>query len=380
MKNSVVKQKKILLVIWGGIHYGGVSILLYNLLNHMNRSSINIDLYAFGNIESQEVFDKLSSLGINIILGKHESYIPKSIFFDLSKLMKTNKYDVVHCNTGGLELTAITMILSWIYRVPVRIAHSHNQKLNEFPYSKKERIYQQINTKMSTLKLACSKAAAQHMFGINGSQSCSILKNGIELKKYLYDENIRIQIRNQIEKQDSLIIGHIGRFEAQKNHQFLIEIFYSIKQKRDNALLMLIGTGSLMNTIKEKVKYLGIEDSIFLVGTTDKVQDYLQAMDVFVLPSKSEGLGIVAVEAQAADLLTICSDTVPQEAKVSSKMKFFSLDKTPEQWSDMILSEIERIDCNNRMNRSQEIKETGYDIENSALELYHIYMIGALEF
>lgn len=378
MRKNALKQKKVLLVIWGGIHYGGVSTFLHNLLSHMDCSKFDIDLYAFGNIESKDIFDKLNSVGVNIILGNHESYIPKYIISDLSRLIKKNKYDVVHCNTGGLELTAITMVLAWKYKVPIRIAHSHNQKLNDLPYSYKERIYQQINRKLATIKLACSKVAAQHMFGIKGCKTSAVLKNGIELKKYLYKEDIRRLMRNQIGKPDSLILGHVGRFEEQKNHQFLIEIFLEIKKKRKDALLILIGTGSLINDIKEKVNNLELYDSVYFVGTTDNVQDYLQAMDVFVLPSKSEGLGIVAIEAQAADLFTFCSDTVPQEAKITSKMEFLPLEKNPKQWSDIILNEIKQLDCYTRINREKEIKESGYDIENSAVKLYHIYMEGSI--
>jgi glycosyltransferase involved in cell wall biosynthesis len=366
-------MKKILLVIWGGIHYGGVSVLLQNLIGHMDYADLDIDLYAFGCVESKEVFDKFCDLKINIILGNHENYSVKEIIRDLNKLIKTNEYDVLHCNTGGLELTAVTMMLSWIHRVPVRIAHSHNQKLTPIPYGRRELVYQVINSKLATIKLACSGEAARHMFGKHGGLGCSILKNGIEYQKYLYNEKTRLAVRAELGKTGSLIVGHVGRFEEQKNHEFLIDIFYSIKQKRDNAFLVLVGTGSLMTHIKEKVKRLGIEDSVCFVGTTDRVQDYLQAMDVFVLPSKSEGLGMVAVEAQAADLLTVCSDTVPREAEITTRIRFFPLEKEAVQWCDMILNEMENMDCSNRKDRGREIIENGYDIENSALELYRIY-------
>jgi glycosyltransferase involved in cell wall biosynthesis len=376
MKKSINQRKKILLVIWGGIHYGGVSVLLHNLISHMEHTDLDIDLYAFGGIESKEFYDKLRDLNVNIILGNHESYMIKEIRNDLNKLIKENKYDVVHCNTGGVELTAVTMMLSWIHRVPIRIAHSHNQKFDRFPYSKKELLYQIINGRLATTRLACARGAAYHLFGKNLGSKCLILKNGIECQKYVYSQKVRRDIREKLGKPDSLIIGHVGRFEEQKNHEFLIDIFYSIKQKRNDAILVLIGNGSLMTHIKEKVKQLGIDESVYFIGTTDRVQDYLQAMDVFVLPSITEGLPIVTVEVQAADLLTVCSDIVPKEAKFTNKMHFCSLEKNAEQWCDMILNEIEHTDCDNRKDRSREVTENGFNIKNSALELYRIYMGG----
>lgn len=301
----------------------------------------------------------------------HDAYQPRKIASDLHQIMKKKRYDVVHCNTGGLELTAITMSAAFLHGVPVRIAHSHNAKPNDHPYSRRERLYQFVNRTASTVRLCCSNAAAEHLFGRNGAKRAVVLKNGIEMRKYRYDLALRDKIRAELGLENALVIGNIGRFERQKNHGFLLDVFAEVKKKRDNAVLLLIGTGSLMPDMQEKAELLGLSESVCFLGSTDRVHEYLQAMDVFVFPPLYEGLGIVAIEAQAADLPVICSDAVPQEARVTSRFQSVSLKEPAEKWRDVILNEAEH--CLPRTDRTEEIRASGYDIPSSADSLFQFY-------
>lgn len=367
-------KKKILLVIWGGIHYGGVSILLNNLLAHMNRTNLDISLYAFGTIESQEVYEKFKNLGVNIILGNHKHYNKKAIIRDLYKLIKVNKYDVVHCNTGGIELTAITMSIAYIFRVPMRIAHSHAKKLDNIPYSKRECLYQYLNWRCSNVHLSCSKEASTHLFGTKKGMNIHILNNGIESTKYIYNSNIREVIRRKLNIEDSLIIGHVGRMEQMKNQEFLIKVFSEIKRKYSNAYLLFIGTGSLETNLKDLTKKLKVEESVLFIGTTDEINNYLQAMDIFILPSIAEGLGIVAIEAQASDLLVYCSDAVPLETQITERLHYQTLAENEIVWSNTILERWQKEKNYIRHDRSKEINKAGYDIVQSANYLYNLYV------
>ena len=366
-------MRRILLVKWGGIEvWGGITVLLINLLQHMDRRDLDIDLYVFGRIKAEEIHQRFSELGVHIICGNHDGYQPRQIASDLHAIMKKKRYDVVHCNTGGLELTAITMLAALLHGVPARIAHSHNSKPNDCPYSRRERMYQFINRSFSTVRLCCSNAAAEHLFGRSGAKRAVVLKNGIETEKYRFDLGVRNKIRRELGLEDALVLGHVGRFEQQKNHDFLLDIFAAVKAKQKNAALLLIGVGSLMPEMQEKTARLGLSESVFFLGSTDRVTNYLQAMDVFVFPPLYEGLGIAAIEAQAADLPVISSDTVPREACITSRFTYVPLKCSAEQWSDVILEETKH--CRPRADQTEEIRSSGYDITSSAERLFQLYI------
>lgn len=364
-------MKKVLLVTWGGIHYGGVQLLLLDLLSHMDRSDLCIDLYTFGGIDSSEIYDRFTAFDIKVITGGHRYYDRSGVARDLYSLIGKGCYDVVHSNTGSPELTAIVMSIAWLFRTPVRVAHSHNPKQNDTPYRKMDRVYQFLNRNMSTVRLACSRAAARHVFGEKGAGRCKLLKNGIEPEKYRFDALRRELIRHELELDHFLAIGHVGRFEKQKNHDFLIDVFFEVRNKRDNAVLLLIGEGSLLPLVQEKVERMGLAASVKFLGVTDRVADYLQAMDVFVLPSVFEGLGIAAIEAQAADLPVVCSDAIPDEARVTPRFLSLPLYESAGKWSERILEEADA--AGQRADRASEIRNAGYDIADSAKTLQQIY-------
>lgn len=371
MKRQETKRK-ILLVKWGGLNkWGGMIMLLLNLLKHMDRDQLVIDLYVFGNITSDSIYEAVCALDVNVITGNHDTFDSHQVLRDLNALIRKNRYDVVHSNTGGISLTTVTMLAAWLNHVPVRIAHSHNAKPNVAPYSWREKLYQRLNKALSTVRLACSNSAAEHIFGKKGAEDCFVLKNGIEPEKYAFNPEIRVQKRKELGLEDAFVVGHVGRFEKQKNHEFLIRVFAEIKKRRGNAVLMLLGSGSLMDEVKAQVKQLGLTDSVRFIGDSDCVPDYLQAMDVFVFPSLFEGLGIVAIEAQATGLPTVCSDTVPQEAAVSSQCVFLSLEKSEAEWSERILSAVNVSQVRN--DKLKDIQISGYNIIDSAQMLEKIY-------
>ena len=170
---------------------------------------------------------------------------------------------------------------------------------------------------------------------------------------------------------NKFVIGNIGRFSIQKNHEFLLDIFNEVLKKNPNAVLLLIGDGPLENKIKEKTKNLGIEKSVIFYGTTSSTNKLYQAMDCFVLSSLFEGLPIVLVEAQAAGLKTLCSDAITQEAKITGLLDYLPLSGTQEKWAEKILSYNDRYE---RKDLFKEVKNAGYDIKQSAKRLEEIYV------
>ena len=200
----------------------------------------------------------------------------------------------------------------------------------------------------------------------------TIINNAIDLDKFKYDEKLRKEKRKELEiKDDTLVIGHIGRFVAQKNHTFLIDIFNELHKTEKNSILLLIGQGPLMDEIKQKVKTLGISDSVKFLGQRDDVNELYQVFDVFLLPSLYEGLPVVGVEAQATGNLCILSSSMTQETKILNTTIFLQLTQTPNEWSTAILKSVINF-C--KKNNKNEISNVGFNIKNEAIKLEKIYM------
>lgn len=371
-------MKNILLVIFGDIHYGGVSVILQNLLEHMDRNDLSFTVYAFGDVTVPEVYEKYRDLGARVILGKHKSFSAKEISADLFRIMSEKKYDVVHCNTGGLTLTLLTMFISFIKGVPLRIAHSHAQNNNgagkiSARRSFKEKLYTSLIVLFSNKKMSCSAKAACHLFGDKAGAKALILKNGIDSSKFSFNPETRKKTRSELHITDEDLFCHVGSFLKVKNHGFLIDIFKSIKDITPNSKLLLIGEGPLKDSIRKKAEDLNISNDIIFLGTTNEVYRYLQAADAFIMPSFSEGMPLVSVEAQAADLPTYLSDGVPAEAVITEKAKHIPLERTADFWAEFICSDLQSHPYTERKDRSHDISKSGYHISTSAEILRSIY-------
>lgn len=218
----------------------------------------------------------------------------------------------------------------------------------------------------------CSKEAGVWLFGkkIVNSNRFMIVHNAVDLEKYKFNVEVRERIRNDLKiDKNTIVIGHVGRFVELKNHDFLVDVFYEFYEIHPNSKLLLIGTGIKENEIKEKVKRLGIEENVIFAGFRENVNDYMCAMDLFVLPSKTEGLGLVLIEAQASGLKCFTSkDVVPNEVDVSKTTQFLSLNLLPKEWADVLIeTNIERV------KNEDMIKQAGYDIIDTSKVLQDFY-------
>ena len=189
---------------------------------------------------------------------------------------------------------------------------------------------------------------------------------------FTWNPKVREKYRHDLGIETCFVVGNVARFEEQKNHDYLLKIFSEILKIKPDSKLLLIGRGSLESRIHDAAKQLKIDDSIIYLGVRDDVNSLLQAMDVFVLPSLFEGLGIVYVEAQAAGLPCFASaDVVPQEVCITDLMHYISLNENPEIWAKYIVDHY--VNDKNRRNTSSEIIAAGFDIESTAKELCSFY-------
>lgn len=307
--------------------------------------------------------------------GNNVYCLPKfriSNIIEIHKLIKRffkehNDYDIVHCNM--VNAAYIYLKEAKKYNIKVRIMHSHQNKYSDnFIHAIRNIPLIFIGKKYVTDRIACSEEAGKFLFG---KKDFIVIKNAIDTTKFKFNNQIREKMRRKLGVQNKFVIGSVGRFSPQKNQAFLIDVFLKIKMKHTDSKLILIGEGKLKDFLVEKGKKYGILKDIIFIEPNDIVNDYLQAFDIFVLPSLYEGLGIVNIEAQATGLHTILSNNVPREAKVTENLvDFLSLSDGVEYWANFILKNKDYI----RKNTIDEIAKNGYDIHMSSKELYDFYI------
>jgi glycosyltransferase involved in cell wall biosynthesis len=199
-----------------------------------------------------------------------------------------------------------------------------------------------------------------------------IIHNAIDVKRFTYDQELRNKMREKLGLTDKLVLGHVGRFNYQKNHPYLIDIFDAVCGKRDDAVLLLLGEGPDMDAIKEKCRQLGIYDKVLFAGNQKETEAYYQAMDIFLLPSFFEGLPGVLMEAQAAGLRCFVSDTVTGEAQATDLVTYCSIGQPPEKWADEILQNASY----ERRDTSQSLAAAGFDVRAQAEGYRNFYQNG----
>ena len=195
-----------------------------------------------------------------------------------------------------------------------------------------------------------------------------MIPNAIDTEKYRFNPEIRDEVRCSLGIQDKFVIGHIGRFVYQKNHDFLIDIFNEVHKQNHNAVLLIIGVGILLHDVKSKVHRLGLDNAVMFLGVRQDAYKFYQAFDVFLLPSRYEGLGIVAIEAQTSGLPVICSDNVPQETKISNNIFYLSINNNLMKWTNITLNVLNK-------NRIIEIRTDIFDIFKQAYNLEQRYIM-----
>lgn len=353
---------KILIVSTVEFELNGITSVILNYYKNTDLSEIHMDFVVINCPDDTLVADIRANGSKFFVLPRKKS--PISYMINLYKLCKANHYDIIHVH-GNSATMALEMVPAMLAGILVRIAHSHNTTCIHLKLHKW--LYPLFNISY-THALACGENAGRWLF--NGKPFV-VLKNGIVLDKYRYDEKTRNKYRGKINCENKRVIGHVGLFNEQKNQKFIIEIFEKIIARKDEYQLVLIGEGPLFQEIKELSKSLGIEERVIFLGTTDKVNCYMQAMDIFVLPSLYEGLPLVLVEAQAAGLPCIVSTEVSREADLTGTVQYINLEDQ-ELWIDKIMS----IEINANRGSTDNLKKLelcGYDIERSAKTLTDFY-------
>ena len=353
----------------------GIESFIMNMYRHIDRDKVQFDFLVMKN-EKSCYDDEINSLG-----GKkyHIDVKPKNTFvriifesIELYKFLKKNKYQIIHVHYTT-PLRAPYLLAAKKAGVPVRIYHSHSAEVSG-KSGVKLKIYNFFRKKITrwgTDWFACSNAAAEWMYEKNliENDKVKVICNGIDTDKFGFSQADREAVRKEYGVEENFIIIHTGRFLEQKNHQFIIDVFTKVKLKCSSAVLMLLGTGPLVDKIKNKVKELEIEESVFFLGVHSDVNRFLSAADCYIMPSLYEGLPVAAIEAQCAGLPCVFSDNITSEVMITENVSFLPLNCDIEKWCAAVVENrnIIRKDC------IANTIEHGYDVCNVAESLQHFY-------
>ena len=345
---------------------GGLESMIMNYYRHIDREKVQFDFLVHRQ-ERAAFDDEIESLGGRIYRLTRLVPWSKSYLSALNRFFDEHpEYRIVHVHQDCLS--SVILKAAAQHHIPVRIAHSHNANQDKNLKYPIKLWYKRSIPKYATNLFACGKDAGDWMFS---GAPYQIINNAIDAAAYAYEPEKRAEMRCQLGLTDELVVGHVGRFNQQKNHPFLLEVFAALLKKEPHAVLLLVGGGEDMPKIQAKAQTLGIAECVRFPGVRSDVADLMQAMDVFVFPSLYEGLPVTMVEAQAAGLPCIISDKVPPECILTEGLvDVMPLSASPETWAENILAKraIPRTD------RRAEIAAHGFDITTEAVKLQEFYL------
>lgn len=349
---------------------GGVEAVVMNYYRNIDRSKIQFDFIC--DEDSTNIpYDEIKKLGGKVIIIPPYQKVIK-YHKALKKVLKEGNYKMVHSHINTLSV--FPLFAAKCVGVPVRIAHSHStSNKKEWKKTLMKNALKPFSKVFATNYMCCSEYAGRWLFGDKEYDKGNVylLNNAIDLDKFKYDEKVRKLKRKELGiKDDTFVIGHIGRFVAQKNHTFLIDIFNEYHKKNKKSILLLVGQGPKVEEIKEKVNNLNLSDSVVFLGQREDANELYQAFDIFLLPSLYEGLPVVGVEAQASGLLCLLSDEMTKETKVLSSTVFMSLSVSAKEWSNMITKKIKKY---KRLDTTKEITKNNFNIKEEAGKLENKY-------
>lgn len=358
---------------------GGISTLTINLNSLIDLNKVHFDYLVF---ENEHTFyeEKIKEFGAEKRIVDVTKYSNRKLLLYWKKYLLTKRilseynYDVMHVDASTPMDVSVGLAArhAGIKRV---VLHSHiaGDNKHSIPRTIYLGICRIFMKYVFTDYIAISENSAKFMFpkSVYDKGQYQIIKNGIIASKYHFDNAIREKKRKELGIADDFVLGHIGRFSPEKNHFFLLDVFNEFHKNHLKSKLLLIGDGQLRPEIEQHIKQLNLMKAVVLYGTCTEVPQLLLAMDAFIFPSKYEGLGISAIEAQCSGLSVYCSDGIPEEANISDLFHRIN-GYVATNWAN-------QIDCiikKNRQDRVEKIKNSDYDLSVTAEKLQNFYIAG----
>lgn len=351
---------------------GGIETMLMNYYRHMDRTQVQFDFLIHkpyvGAFE-----EEIRQLGGRVFMtpGLNPLRYPQYRHNMQRFVQEHPEICILHAHNESLALYALHA--ARMTGLPNRIAHAHNTGiLHDWKWPLKQGCKPFLSGAATEL-WACGNAAGRYYFGQKQwHERGKILHNAIDVDRFRFSEADRHRIRKQYGWQNKTVIGHVGRFDAQKNHARLLDIFACYAKQNEKAVLVLVGEGALAAEMRQKAKSPGLTDRVFFAGMQENVSPWYQAMDAFLMPSRFEGLPVVGVEAQAAGLPCLFSTAVPEEGMLSAHAVALPLSEKNEVWvrkiSDLVTNPFDRTAG------ADIVRNAGYDIIQEAKRLQETYL------
>ena len=350
-------------------NYGGLESFVINMYRNMDKEKIQFDFIdtTNGNMAYKEEYIRYGSKIHNVVARK-KNFIKS--YCQLKKILVEGNYDYIHMHL---------MTYSWVEPIIIANKYCHNTKIIVHSHltgfdkntSIKEKLLHCIGKKriknINYIKLACGVETGIWLFG-DDKNNFKVIEIGIAVDKYKYNEYFREKIRNKLGiKYDTVVFGHVGNFSYQKNYPALINIFNEYHKKNKNSKLLLLGQGTLMDDVIDKVKKMNIYNDVIFIGMVKNVNEYYSAMDFFLFPSFYEGLSIAMIEAQTAGLNCYASKNIAKETDISGNVCFVDIYDSPSNIAEKLPCKI------NNKNRNEVSLDTRYDVKNASRKLLNVY-------
>jgi len=339
----------------------GVDTMVMNYYRHINQDQIQFDFFMDG-LEDTVYDNEIPALGGKIFKLPPYDKDMRANLYAFREILQTHSYSIVHSHMN-------TLSVFWLREakragIPIRIAHSHSTaSKGEGRRVLMKYLLRPFSKLYPTHLAACSQYAGEWLFG--KKTSAFLVYNAINLEAFQFDPEVRDKLRTDMGIADKFVIGHVGRFAYQKNHKFLIEIFKEVRNRKKEAVLLLVGDGELRSEIEDQVNDYGLGDSVIFLGSRSDMPRLYQAMDMFALPSHFEGLPVSAVEAQVAGLPCLLSEAITREVGLTKQSAFIPLDV--QAWSEQIL------ECHYHERENTPPIDNGFDIKQAAPRLCEFY-------
>jgi glycosyltransferase involved in cell wall biosynthesis len=349
------------------MNMGGLETFIMNIYRNINRTDIQFDFLELS--ENTCYYDQeIHKLGGMIFKVPAKSKNLIKSLTKIKKIVQDNNYHVIHRHYSSASMV-LEIVAAKVGGATQLISHAHSTNSNTPKLI--HYLARPLLNKISTVRLACSKDAGRWMYG---KMAFSVINNGINVDEFIFNENVRNNVRSELGLTDKKIVGHVGRFNKVKNHAFIIHLFAQLQTIREDTVLVLVGDGPLREQTEILAKKLNVYDKIVFLGVRNDVNRLLQAFDVFVLPSLYEGFPMTLVEAQATGLCCLISNRVTKAASFFENNRYLGIeiDNIP-NWA----TEIDTVlgNENDRNNAYITIKNSGYDIASTSAELMKLYGI-----
>lgn len=355
-----------------GNNPGGMEAFVMNYFRELSRQGISFDFLCM--YEKIAYEDEIKSLGGRVFYVPNVKKDYMGYVKQLRQLLASEKYDVVHVNMLSAA-NIVPLRLAHEAGVKKIFAHSHNASAPGLLRKAMDRWNRKKIGSYATGKLACGEEAGRWLFGDPAFEKgeVKLVSNAIDVDKYVFSSEKRDKIRRELGLERKFVIGHVGRFDLQKNHEGLIRIFGEVVKLDPQAVLCLVGDGGLKGAAEEKVRAAGLEENVVFAGIRQDVDALFSAFDVFVLPSLFEGLPFTLLEAQANGLPCVVSDTITREAAVlEEQVESLPLDGHDSLWAETILKHKNEKRKDEGVIR-EKLADAHFDIKKEAGRLLALY-------